>query len=147
MRSGAHPSQRDTAASGRAAHPATSRPDRNEWANSPPRNSHGELGPSMTNQEIPIETATTAAAALNPRERASRVTAERNGAAANIAPKRRLLARVSVPKYTRVGSVTLNSLIIWPKESSEATTQTMMRVRCTWRLRQAINAMTSGQTA
>ena len=81
-----------------------------------------------------------------PDRRAVHLTATaRNGAVANNAPSRRLLARVSVPTYTRVGSVRLNSLIIWANESTEAPTQAMMTARCTLRLRHAIRAITTGQ--
>ncbi len=86
---------------GRAAHAATNTAERSEWRNRPPRNSHGDDGPSIMNQDSP----------MTPRngERRKRegpahtlrrdrgTTAERRGAAANSAPSSRLLARVSVP--------------------------------------------------
>src|SRR6476659_518852 len=124
--SGAHPIDRDARACGLAAHRATRRADNSEWANSPPRNNHCDDGPSTRNHAAPMMATITATSAVTTAaERPTTLpTADRIGAVANSAPSSKLLARVSVPMYTRVGSDGSNSRIICSSESAEATMHT-----------------------
>ena len=74
---------------------------------------------------MPMTTAIIATTAENepPESGDDASDADRIGAVANIAPSSKLLARVSVPMYTRVGSEGSNKAIIHSSDSADAAMQ------------------------